>query len=221
MHFKNLSLENIEGEIWKAIPGFETLYEVSNMGRVKSLFKTIRGFYSEARKEYNVSTKKEMIKKQKIDRYGYNVVNLSGKTGNENGAGKRKHITVHRLVALAFLPNESKCPVINHKDGIKYHNVPENLEWVTVKQNNIHAVEVLHRKTSTYWTGKKGKDHTSSKSVSQYDLNGNLIKRFDSITLAAHELGVKPAGISQYIFRKNKINPPYRVTQAYGYHWQF
>lgn len=216
-HYENLSLENIEGEIWRDIVGFETLYQISNLGRVKSLYKIIRGAFNKTKGEYGTSTKREMIKKQKIDRYGYNVVNLSPKAQEGVVAGKRKHITVHRLVAMAFIPNPENKSQINHKNGIKYNNVPENLEWATVKQNNIHAVDVLHRKTSTYWAGKKGKDHTSSKPIFQYDLKGNLIKRFDSMTSAANSVGASNCGISMYIYRKNK-NPD-KIKQAYGYHW--
>jgi hypothetical protein len=62
--------------------------------------------------------------------------------------GKVKRFTVHRLVAAAFIENPEKKPCVNHKNGEKYDNNVENLEWVTFKENNHHAMHVLGRKFS-------------------------------------------------------------------------
>lgn len=97
-------------EIWKKIKGHET-YEVSNLGRVKSL-------------KYG----KERILKQTIDSYGYAIVALC------SGSGKIKKI--HRLVASAFL-GESELQV-NHKDGEKLNNALDNLEYVSNRDNTVH-----------------------------------------------------------------------------------
>lgn len=218
-HYENLSLQNIEGELWKDITGFEDLYQVSNFGRGKSLKKNICGRFCHIKGEYSISTRKEIIKKQKINRSGYNVVNLSPKEQNNLKVGRRRHITVHRLVALAFIPNLENKPTINHKNGIKFNNVPENLEWSTVAENNDHAINKLHRKSSKYWTGKKGKDHLKSQPVFQYDLKGNFIQKFDSFTLAASSIGCKQSAISQYISKKINPNFPYKTNHAYEYHW--
>jgi hypothetical protein len=74
---------------------------------------------------------KGRILKQEIDRDGYRRVTLA-----------RKHFGVHKLVAMAFVPNPHKSPIVNHKDGVKHNNIPTNLEWVTVKQNAEHAVRM-------------------------------------------------------------------------------
>ena len=94
---------------WKDIIGYEGLYKISDNGDVLSL-------------NYN-HTGKEKLMKGKIDRYGYKVVVL-----RKNG--KRKHIPVHRLVAIAFLGNVENMTV-NHIDGDKKNNNKKNLEWCT------------------------------------------------------------------------------------------
>jgi hypothetical protein len=107
-------------EVWKDIKGYEGLYQVSNLGRVKSLC-----YYG---------GKKEKIIKGGVNPQGYIIIGL-----NKNN--KRTSYTEHRLVALAFLDNPNNYPVINHKNGIKTDNRVENLEWCTYQQNTIHAFE--------------------------------------------------------------------------------
>ena len=101
-------------EIWKDIEGFEGLYQVSNLGRTKSL-------------NYN-HTKKEKILKPSLNEKGYLLVNLYKE-------GKGRSYLVHRLVAQAFIPNPEDKPQVNHKDEDKTNNKVENLEWVTSKEN--------------------------------------------------------------------------------------
>ena len=105
-------------EIWKPVKGYELLYSVSNLGKVKSL-------------HYNHGNK-EKILVGRINRGGY-------RTFLFNNNYKRKYITEHRLVAQAFLPNPNNYPQINHKDGNKLNNNVCNLEWCSAKQNSIHA----------------------------------------------------------------------------------
>ncbi len=101
-------------EIFKDIKGYEGLYQVSNLGRVKSFN---RG--------------KERILKPCLDRYGYFHVTLSKN-------GKQKGCTIHRLVATTFIPNPNNLPQINHIDGNKTNNKIENLEWCTAQENVTH-----------------------------------------------------------------------------------
>ena len=116
----------MEKEIWKPICGFENWYEVSSFGRVRSLDRTVYFKNSKGKRTY-----KGKILKQKYH-YGYAMVNI-----NKNK--KLFCLYVHRLVAETFLPKPSDKNVVNHIDGIKSNNNVNNLEWVTHKENNIHA----------------------------------------------------------------------------------
>lgn len=73
--------------------------------------------------------------KGKISNNGYRVVGLINKNG------ERKHLTVHRLVAITFIENKNEFPVINHKDGNKLNNHVENLEWCSISYNTQHAYD--------------------------------------------------------------------------------
>ena len=107
----------ILNEEWRDIEGYEGLYQVSNLGRVKSL-------------NYN-HTKSEKILKGIPDKDGYLRVALF-----KNG---RKDYMVHQLVAKMFIPNPNDLPVINHKDENKQNNTTENLEWCTIAYNNSYG----------------------------------------------------------------------------------
>jgi hypothetical protein len=115
-------------EIWKDIKGFEAIYQISNLGRVKSLKRSITHSYWG---KVNLS---ERIKKAFIDRCGYYSVMLHKES-------VKKSFSVHRLVALAFIPNENKKLDVNHKNGIKTDNRLENLEWMTRSENVIHSLK--------------------------------------------------------------------------------
>ena len=105
-------------EIWKDIADYEGLYQVSSLGRVKSLG--------------NYKSSKEKILKLKSNKKGYLCVNLYKE-------GKSKHLKVHRLVAKAFIPNLENKPQVNHKDEDKTNNKVENLEWMTCRENNNYG----------------------------------------------------------------------------------
>ena len=103
-------------EEWRPIKGYEGLYEVSNMGRVKS-------FHSG----------KEIIISASNDYAGYKAVTLAKRT--------HKRVRVHRLVAEAFVPNPMNLSVVNHLDGDKKNNNVYNLEWCSAKENANHAIK--------------------------------------------------------------------------------
>lgn len=104
-------------EVWKDIKGYEGVYQVSNIGRVKRLFK-----------------KHENILTGKIRKDGYCEYLL--KYNN-----KPKYFLAHRLVAEAFLPNPDNLPCVNHIDCDKSNNFVKNLEWCTYQENMTHAVD--------------------------------------------------------------------------------
>lgn len=106
-------------ETWKSVVGYEGLYEVSDLGRVRSLVKRNRW--------------KPGILKPGKNTHGYLQVLLCKD-------GKRKNMKVHRLVAEAFIPNPNHLDTVNHKDEVKTNNTVSNLEWMTIADNVAYSV---------------------------------------------------------------------------------
>lgn len=115
-------------EVWKAIAGYDGVYEVSSIGRVRSLDHMVLGRYG------GFVRKPGKVLRLKVEKTGYHRVCL-------RRPGHAFSATVHRLVAETFIPNQDGLPVVNHKDGDKVNNCVENLEWCTYKQNSIHAIQ--------------------------------------------------------------------------------
>ena len=162
-------------EVWKAIKGYEGLYEVSNMGRVSSLDRIVksRGFYI---------IRKGAIKKLLTDRKGYLYVFLS-----KNNIEKTHR--VHRLVADAFIPNPDNKPEVDHINTIRSDNRVENLRWVTSKENSEN--EISHKKQKDSWTDELKRRVIESRRLSggghapqrvyQYTLDGEFVAEYDTI----------------------------------------
>lgn len=108
-------------EIWKDIEGYEGIYQVSNLGRVRSLDRKVWNYI-----------KKGRILKSHSNGHGYQNVSLH----NENKI--EKHAYIHILVAKAFIPNPENKKEVNHKDFNKENNCADNLEWVTREENKKH-----------------------------------------------------------------------------------
>ncbi len=125
-----MSIENLPGEQWLPIPGYEGLYEVSNMGRVRSLPRKhrnplVNGFSTKPGRIMRLHMNKKRI------RYLFLVL-------TKNGVKKNNY--VHRLVALAFVPGRGgQALEVNHINGVKFDNRAVNLEWVSNKENVRHA----------------------------------------------------------------------------------
>jgi len=154
----------IEGELWAPVHGYEGVYSVSNLGRVKAhevTFINTKGVSQ---------TKKERLRKP-VDLRGYNAVCLKGE--------KEKMVTIHRLVANAFIPNPLNKPCVNHINGVKKDNRVENLEWVTYKENIDHAIA-----TGLYHKNGRRK-FINNKTVICSETN----KEWPSYREAAEELG--------------------------------
>ena len=128
-------------EIWKDVVGYENIYQISNLGRVKALERPVN---NRAGKRF------EKILKYRISERGYCITVLSKEA-------KSKKCFIHRLIAQAFIPNPENKLEINHINGIRHDNRIENLEWCTRKENMVHAFSTgLNR-------GKIGEDNISSK----------------------------------------------------------
>ena len=117
---------------WKDIPGYEGLYQVSNLGEIKSL-------------NYRNTGKEKIIKPRK-NKGGYLRVVLCKN-------GKQKDFLVHRLVAVAFIPNHNNYNQVNHKDENPSNNNVNNLEWCTSKYNSNYGNR--NKKLSESHKGKK------------------------------------------------------------------
>lgn len=115
-------IENLEGEIWRDVAGFEGLYQVSNLGRVKSL-----------------KFGKERILKPGTYNYGRKFVILCKNRD-------KLHKLVHRLVAQAFIPNPDKKPEVDHIDTNTSNNCVDNLRWVNHHENNQNPLSIIHQR---------------------------------------------------------------------------
>jgi hypothetical protein len=118
-------------EQWKDIAGYEGLYQVSDMGNVRSKARYIKSPW----KGRNAPSKPIKFEVKK----GYNTVRLYKQDGISTG---KTCSSVHRLVATAFIPNPDNKPCVNHINAIRTDNRIENLEWVTYQENSTHAVNM-------------------------------------------------------------------------------
>ena len=171
-------------EIWLPIEGYEEFYEVSNLGRVRSLERTVIKKNGVKRK---VSGK---ILKPRVTR-GYLIVELC-----KNGI--RRYFLIHRLVATAFIPNPDKKLCVNHLDENKQNNSVENLEWCTVQENN------------NYGTRTKRSSEKHKKAVLCVELN----QIFPSLTDAAKQLCLSVGNISHVLAGRYKTTGGYHFEYA-------
>jgi hypothetical protein len=116
-------MKNLENEIWKDIVGYEGKYQVSNLGRIKSLEYVIK------KSNGKNHTQKEKIRKLSLGKKGYLFFNLGKKNGKQN------IMTVHRAVAISFIENKNNLLCVDHIDEKKLNNKVENLRWASLSDN--------------------------------------------------------------------------------------
>ena len=226
----------MENEVWKDIPDYEGLYQVSNLGRIKSL-------------NFNKTGKEKIMKPRTGNRYYMTALWKNG---------IRKDYLLHRIVAETFIPNPENKPFINHKDENCFNNSINNLMWCTHKENmnwgtrNERISKVnkgkiipknIREKISKSNKGKKISDEQkeylrkirtgiklteehkkkisisnkgkTAKKVNQYDLQGNFIKKWDCIMdfYKSINKSEKSSSVSSCCSGKYKT--------AFGYKWKY
>lgn len=171
-------------EVWKEIPGFNGVYEISNVGNLRN-------------------SKTGKIIKPYINNTGYYIYNLWQK-------GKQYKFLAHRLIAQAFIPNPNNYPEIDHIDGKPENNRVENLRWVTHKENSNTEIRKKrlsesHKGERHIRWGKFGKDNPCSKKIGCFQ-NGILIREYVSYTEAQND-GFSRKGIYRNV---TGITPEYK-----------
>ena len=178
-------------EIWKDIKDYPN-YMVSNLGRVKSLS--------------NNFSRKEKILKNGKNNVGYLLVGLCKN-------GKVKNYLIHRLVAEAFLPNPENKPCIDHINTDRTDNRICNLRWVTSKENINNPLTIDKKSKNAHLKNKFGAENPLSKPILQFSKDGELIKKWNSITDIKRELGINIGNICSCCNGKRNT--------AGGYIWRY
>lgn len=190
----------MDNEDWKPMPGFEGYYLISNRGNVWSI-------------------RSSRLLKLKETPQGYLRVSPSVD-------GCRKECDVHRLVALAFIPNTEDMPTVNHINENKKDNRVENLEWATVAEQNVHGTRIERAVAHTDWKNRKI-DYSAvaakheyhqinrgqMKPVLQYDKHGVFVARYDGVAEAARRVGVSAGHICCCLKGRRKTSG--------GYQWKY
>ena len=188
-------------EVWKPVKGTNNRYFVSNLGNVKSIYKSLAKF---------------------INHYYYNVT-------IHYEVGTQKKVLVHRLVAEAFVPNPLNKSQVNHIDGNKLNNNANNLEWVTPKENQQHRILTLGKGSAGSQNAMYGKSGELSPRFKDYilqvDKEGNVVGKFSSALQAAIAINGPTkynngashiADVCNHRVRNGKRKLSYK-----GYYWYF
>lgn len=179
----------MQEEIWEDIVGYEGLYQVSSLGRIKSF----NYLHHAGKVGYSFGTR------QKTGYYNFGLY--------RNGIIKL--LGVHRLVAKAFINNVNNKSVVNHINGNKSDNRSENLEWVTYRENYVHAVKTNLSKGRFKDTGM------FQKPINQLTITGIIVHTFESLSEIQQKKGYSKANISKHL----KGHPRYNT--CYGFIWKY
>jgi hypothetical protein len=190
-------------EIWKDIEGFEGLYQVSNLGRVKSL-DVIQNLKHSSGTEYTRFKKGRILRPEQSDRVAPYVIYYLKKDG------KRHFGKAHRLVAKAFIPNPENKKVVNHLDCNPKNNAVENLEWATHSENTKHAYDNGRIDLSKAVNASVKNRYKRFKRVYQYTIDYKFVREFESVNAAAKFMNVDRSSLAkacrkEYLTSKNYI----------------
>lgn len=167
-------------EIWKPILETDGIYEISNLGNIRSIDR-----YAKVCGGGQRLVKGKIKKPVKCTN---NYLELQASVH-----GKRKLFLVHRLVAQYFIPNPNNYPEVNHKDENPQNNSVDNLEWCTPKYNCNYGTR-----------NQKCMEKVIKKAVNQYNLDGTFIRRFEMVVDAARQLDIDSSQIIRVCKKKNK-----------------
>jgi len=187
-------------ESWKEIAGYEGYYEVSNLGRVRSVKRVVKDSVG------RIGVKEGTIRAIGYNKRGYLCVGL-------HRDGKRWMAPPHRLVAIAFIPNPENKPTVNHISGDKGDNSVNNLEWATYQEQSDHSI-----KMGLF-------NNTRAMKVIQFDLKtGEERAEFKSAVHATKATGINRSSINKVCGGKVTINNrghSHTPKSAGGYGWKF
>ncbi len=169
-------------EIWKDIEGYKGIYQISNLGMVKSLDRVIHC-------PTYLSRVNEIIMKQGWSWGGYRSVNLL------DGLIRKKHL-IHRLVGIAFVENKHDKKQVNHIDGNKENNNSSNLEWCT------HSENIQHAYNNKLIPCRKGENHPNAKLTNNDVLSIRKLKGLFKVVEIAEKYKVKRTVISKILNRR-------------------
>lgn len=164
-------------EIWKRIEGYKPIYEISNLGRVRSISRVTpnaRGLY----------VRKEKFLRVSYDKAGYAAVELF------NEQGRKKKCLIHRLVAIHFIDNPDNKPEIDHINGKRDDNRVENLKWCTRVENCNNPLSLEKYRDC------KGERSRHKRNIIAYTINGEKVGEWATITMAAEATNTNRHSIS-------------------------
>lgn len=182
-------------EKWRDIEGFDGVYQISSMGRVRSL----------------KFGKERILKLNNSNGYLYVFLRKNGKP---------KNLTIHRLVATYFIPNPENKPEVNHKNCKRDDNRVENLEWCTRKENCNKPLTLKNRSGENHpkpTLGKKGVLAINAKPVVQLTKKGEIIYWWNSMTVASERTGISHSSISLCCTGRCKSANGYKFMYADDY----
>ena len=181
-------------EVWKDVKGFKGVYQISNLGRLKSFKKDAKGKILS-----NINKKGDY----------FSVILRKG--------DRVKSTRIHRLVAEAFIPNPDNLTQVHHKDGNKQNNCVENLEWISAKEHSL----ITKQQNPNVINGLVNYNKfIKPKTVQQYSLSGDLLGEYNNCIEAHLKTGVCARNIHQVASHTEYKKGKYR-KQAGGYIWKY